>query len=82
MEVQWWHIDRKQTMFVDSLHSLQHVLPVKLPLQGIYSFAVSHPSVQIQVTTLHEHIDIAVGYLAVNTFTSTLLFQVEKLDCI
>lgn len=69
-------------MFVDSLHSLQHVLPVKLPLQGIYSFAVSQPSVQIQVTTLHEHIDVAVGYLTAKKFTSTLIFQVEKLDYI
>lgn len=60
-------------MFVDSLHGLQHVLPVKLSLQGIHSFAVSQPSVQIQVPTFHQHIDVAVGYLTANTLTGTLV---------
>lgn len=52
-------------MFVDGLDSLQHVLPVELPLQRIHSFAVSQPSVQIQVSTLHQHVDVAVGYFTV-----------------
>lgn len=63
----WWSSiegDRKKkvTMFMNGLDGLQHVLPVELPLQWIHCFAVSQPSVEIQVSTLHQHVDVAVGY--------------------
>lgn len=54
--------NRVQTMFVDGLDGLQHVLPVELPLQWVHSLTVSQPSVQVQVPTLHQHINVAVCY--------------------
>lgn len=71
-------LESKPTVFVDGLHRLQHVRPVELPLQGIHSFAVSQPCVQIQVTTLHQHIDVAVGYLTINAFIGRLVCQLKK----
>lgn len=64
-------------MFVDGMDGLQHVLPVELPLQRIHSFAVSQPSVQIQVSTLHQHVDVAVGYFTGNTDTTVTAFVTE-----
>lgn len=61
-------------MFVDGLDGLQHVLPVELPLQWIYSFAVSQPRVQIQVSTLHQHVDVAVGYFTANTYKTIMAY--------
>lgn len=55
-------------MFVDGLDGLQHVLPVELPLQRFHSFAVSQPSVQIQVSALHQHVDVAAGNFTANTY--------------
>lgn len=50
-------------MFVDGVHSLQHVPPVSLPVQRFDSLAVAQPGVQIQVSTLHQHVDVAAGDL-------------------
>lgn len=61
-------------MFVDGVDGLQHVLPVELPLQRIHSFAVSQPSVQIQVSTLHQHVDVAAGNFTANTYTTIMAF--------
>lgn len=48
------------TMPVDSLHCLQHVPPVELSFQGVDSLAIAKPRVEVQVATLHQHIDVAV----------------------
>ena len=53
--------DGNPTMLVDGMHCLQHVLPVELPLKGKDRLAVPYPSVQVQVPTLHQHVDVAVG---------------------
>lgn len=62
-----------RTVFVDGLDGLQHVLPVELPLQRIHRLAVPQPRVQIQVSTLHPHVDVAVGYFAADTYTSDVV---------
>lgn len=62
-------------MFVDGMDGLQHVLPVEHPFVRIHSFAVSQPCVQIQVSTLHQHVDVAVGYFTANT--TVMVFGTE-----
>ncbi len=50
-------------MFVDGVHCLQHVPPVALPVQRVDGLAVAQPGVEIQVTALHQHVDVAAGDL-------------------
>lgn len=68
---------RKSTVAVDGVDGLQHVPPVELPVQWSHSFAVPQPSVQIQVPTLHQHVDVAVCYFTGNTKTNVIVFVTE-----
>lgn len=55
------------TVFVDGVDSLQHVRPVELPLYWFHTLAVSQPRVQIQLSALHQHVDVAVSYFTTDT---------------
>lgn len=67
----------KNTMFMDCVNSLQHIFPIALSFQWIHLFFLFKPAIEINISTLHYHVDMLISDFTKN---KTCMLKVKEIS--